>query len=145
MSKLEILSDLLKDELAAVATYQQVLGKLREDVALGDAESLFPLLQNHKTAVGILQNQIRELGAIPAEDAGAWGAWTKLVEGGAILLGKQTALLTLQEGEKTGSVDYEQALLDEDLPAEFRSMIETKFLPAQREHIRTLDRLMDFE
>ncbi len=141
MSNIKTIASLLRDELSAIETYQQVLDKLREDASLGDTASLFPIYENHKIAASCLQAQIRELGGTPSEDSGVWGAWTKIVLGGANLLGKQAALMILQEGEKTGAVDYEQALLDQELSSEFRSLIETKLLPAQRSHIHTLERL----
>lgn len=144
MSGIEKIGSLLKDELSASETYRQVLDKLRESAALGDTESLFPIYENHQEAASCLQTQIIELGGTPSERTGAWGAWTKIVLGGANLIGKKAALLILQEGEKTGAVDYEHALLDEELPTELRTMIETKLLPTQRSHIHLLDQLLEF-
>lgn len=141
MSSIKTIAGLLRDELSATETYRQVLDKLREDASLGEAEILYPIYQNHNEAVSCLRNQILELGETPSEDLGIWGAWTKIVLGSANLLGKQTALMILQEGEKTGSVDYEQALHDEELPLDLRSLIETKLLPNQRSHIYILERL----
>jgi hypothetical protein len=141
MSSIKTIANLLRDELSATETYQQVLDKLREDASLGEAEVLYPIYENHKEAVSCLQSQILELGVTPSKDTGVWGAWTKIVLGSANLLGKQTALMILQEGEKTGSVDYEQALLDKELPLDFRALIETKLLPNQHSHIRILEHL----
>ncbi len=59
------------------------------------------------------------------------------------MLGEEIALKMLLEGEKTGAVVYEQALLDEELSPKFRSLIETDLLTAQRSHIRILERLLD--
>jgi hypothetical protein len=104
-----------------------------------------PIYENHKEAVSSLQTQIRYLGGTPAEDSGAWGTWAKIVLGGADLMGKETVLKALQEGEKNGAEDYEEALKITDLPSEIRSLIETKLLPDQQGHIRTLDRLLGAE
>lgn len=68
-----------------------------------------------------------------------------MVIGGANLLGKETALKALQEGEKRGAEDYEDALQNTELSSDMRSLIETKLLPTQQEHICTLDRLLDAE
>ena len=141
MHNIEILAKLLKDELSATETYQQALAKLREDVALGEAEDLMPIYEGHKIAVSSLQAQIRQLGGTPAQDSGAWGTWAKIVLGGANLLGKDAVLKALQEGEKSGAEDYKDALQDTKLPSDVRSLIDTKLLPAQQAHIRTLDRL----
>jgi len=137
------INQLLKDELSATETYQQALNKLKEDVSLGDAESLVPIYVDHKAAVSSLQTQIRQLGGTPSEDSGAWGTWAKIVLGGANLLGKESALKALQEGESSGAKGYENVLLDKELSAEVRTLIETKLLPAQQAHIRVLDGLLE--
>ncbi len=143
MLNIKTVEKLLKDELAATETYQLALAKLREEVALGEAEYLMPIYEDHKEAVSSLQAGIRQLGETPSEDSGAWGAWAEIVQEGANILGKKTALRVLQEGEKNGADDYEEALEDIELPITIRSLIETKLLPAQQAHIRTLDRLLE--
>jgi len=143
MHNIETIDKLLKNELAATETYQQVLDKFREDAALGESEYLMPIYEDHKDAVSSLQEQISQLGGTPSEGSGVWGAWAEIVQGGANLLGQKAALKVLQEGEKSGADDYEEALQDSELPADVRSLIETKLLPAQQSHIRTLDRLFD--
>jgi len=142
MHSIDTIDSLLKDELAATETYLQVLKKLREQVSLGETESLLPIYEEHKTAVASLQTQIRELGGTPAEESGAWGAWAKLFQSGANAFGKQATLRMLQEGEKSGLGDYEKALLDQDLGSEIRILIEQTLLPAQHAHIQALDQLM---
>jgi len=57
------------------------------------------------------------------------------------MLGKDDVLKALQEGEKSGAEDYKDALQDTKLSSDVRSLIETKLLPVQQAHIRTLDRL----
>lgn len=145
MDIIETIDTLLKDELSATESYQQALDKVREDASLGKADMLVPLYEDHKEAVTSLQALIRELGGTPAEDSGAWGTWAKIVLGGANILGKEVALNALKEGEKNGAEDYENALQENELPADVRALIETKLLPAQQAHIRTLDRLLELE
>jgi demethoxyubiquinone hydroxylase (CLK1/Coq7/Cat5 family) len=140
---LETLDKLLKDELSATETYQQALDTLQEDAAMAESGYLKPIYEDHKDAVTTIQEQIRQLGGTPSEDSGAWGTWAEIVQGGANMLGKEAALKALQAGEKSGAEDYEEALQEGDLPADVRSLIETKLLPAQQSHIRTLDRLLD--
>lgn len=142
MHSIEMIDSLLIDELAATETYHQVLKKLREQVALGETESLLPIYEDHKAAVSSLQTQILELGGTPAEDSGAWGSWAKLVQSSANAFGKQATLKMLQEGEKSGLGDYEKALLDQKLSSGVRNLIELKLLPAQRSHIQALEQLM---
>jgi hypothetical protein len=143
MKQMETLEKLLKNELSATETYEQALDKLREDAELGEAEDLMPIYEGHKEAVSSLQALTTRLGGTPAEDSGAWGAWAKIILGGANMLGKQAVLKALLEGEKSGNKDYQEALLDTELPTDLRSLIETTFLPAQQAHIDTLYRLLD--
>lgn len=143
MQNVKTLDKLLKDELSATETYQQALDKFREDAGLGESEYLMPMFEAHKEAASSLQAQIRELGGTPSEGSGAWGSWAKIVQGGANLLGREAALKVLQEGEKSGAEDYQEALKDSKLSAEVRALIEKKQLPAQQAHIRTLARLLD--
>lgn len=143
MHNIETLNKLLKDELSATETYQQALDKLRDDAGAGGSKSITPLHEAHKDAVSSLQSLISRLGGTPCEDSGTWGTWAKFVQGGANMLGKKAALMALHGGEKSGAEAYEEALQEEELPADVRSLIETKLLPAQQAHIRTLDRLLE--
>lgn len=142
-NQLETLNNLLKDELSATETYQQVLDELREHVELGETKYLMPIYKAHKDVVSNLQVQIRQLGGIPCDDAEVWGTSVKIVRKGANFLGKKAALKTLQEGEKSGTENYKRALQDIELPLYVRSLIEWKLLYAQQSHIRTLNRLLN--
>ncbi|TPQ24304.1 DUF2383 domain-containing protein [Methylomonas koyamae] len=142
MHSIDTIDNLLIDELAAAETYCQVLKQLRENASLGETESLLPIYQDHKTAVSSLRMQIRELGGTPVKGSGVWGSWAKLIQGGAHALGKQATLKVLQEGEKRGLADYEQALQDQELGTQIRSLIEHKLVPAQHAHIATLEKMM---
>lgn len=145
MHNVETLNKLLKDELSATETYHQALDKLRDDAGLGSAKSLLPIHEAHQEAVASLQALIQRMGGTPNEDSGTWGTWAKIVQGGANMLGRSATLKALQGGEKSGAEDYEEALQDTELTSDARSLIETKLLPAQQSHIRTLDRLLDVE
>jgi uncharacterized protein (TIGR02284 family) len=145
MHIIETLNKLLKNELSATETYQQTLDILREDAELGDSVALMPIYENHKEAVSSLQAQIRYLGGTPTEEPGVWGTWAKIVLGGATLMGKETVLMVLQEGEKNGTEDYEEALKITELSSDIKSLIKTKLLPDQLGHIRTLDRILGAE
>ena len=142
MKQMKTLEKLLKNELSATETYQQVLDKLRADVALSEAENLMPIYEDHKAAVSSLQALTTRFGGTPLEVSGAWGVWAKLMLDGANLLGNEVVLKALHEGETIGDKDYKEALLDTELPPDIRSLIETKLLLAQQAHISTLDRLL---
>jgi hypothetical protein len=142
MNNFETINKLLKDELSATETYQLALDK---ETSLCESKQLQPIHAAHKDAASSLQALILRLGGDPCEDSGAWGAWAKIVQGSAILLGKTAALKVLQEGEKIGTEDYEKALQDTELCSDARVLIETKLLPAQHAHSRTLDMLLETE
>lgn len=143
MHNIETLNKLLKDELSATETYQQALDQLRDDLGLAGSKSITPIYEAHKEAASSLQALINRLGGSPVEDSGAWGTWAEIVQGGANMLGTKVALKALQKGEKSGAEDYEEALQETELPSDIRILIETKLLPAQQAHIRTLDRLLE--
>ncbi len=145
MHHIEQIEKLLKDELSATETYLQALDKFKEDVGLGEAGHLIPIYEDHKDAVSSLQALTLRLGGTPAEDSGAWGAWAKIILGGASMLGKESVLRTLQEGEINGAEDYRRALEDTELLADIRALIETQLLPAQQGHINALERLLAVE
>jgi hypothetical protein len=58
-------------------------------------------------------------------------------------LGKKAVLKALQEGEKSGTDDYEKVLQETELFSDVRALIETKLLPTQQSHVRTLDSLLN--
>jgi len=145
MEHIETLNKFLKDELSATETYQQALDKLVENTEMTGSESLTPIYEAHKDAVFSLQALIERMGGTPCEDSGTWGAWAKIVQGGANLLGKKAALKALQGGEKKGEEGYEEALQDTELPSDIRALIETKLLPAQQSHLATLENMLDTE
>lgn len=143
MQKVKTIEKLLKNELSATETYQQALENYRVPGGQFVANALTPIFSDHKAAVSSLEAEILKQGGTPKKGTGAWGSWAKMILEGASLLGKQTAIKVLLEGEKSGEEDYEAALRDAALPPELLTMIETKLLPAQHSHVRTLDRLLD--
>ena len=144
MHNIKAIEKLLKDELSATETYQQALENFRVPGGQFVANALTPIFSDHKAAVSSLEAQIVKLGGTPKKGSGAaWGSWAKMILEGASLLGKQSAIKVLLEGEKSGEGDYEEALKDTALSSEARTLIETKLLPAQQSHVRSLDRLMD--
>lgn len=143
MQNVKIIEKLLKDELSAMETYQQALEKFKVSGGQFMTNSVTPLLGAHRAAVSSLEAQMTKQGGKPQKGSGAWGSWAKLILEGASLLGKQSTVKVLLEGEKNGEGDYQEALKDVTLSSELRTLIETTLLPAQQAHIRSLERLMD--
>jgi uncharacterized protein (TIGR02284 family) len=124
---LEQLNSFLRGELSAVETYRQALEKFDDEPQV--ASQLRTCLESHEQRASFLRSQIQALGGQPASDAGTWGAFAKLVQGGAKIFGKKAAIAALEEGEDHGRNDYQRDL--DDLPVQLRTMIQTKLLPEQ--------------
>jgi len=136
------LNTLLRDEISAVETYQQALDKLSNEPMMGEVQQISSICDDHRDSANKLRERIIRYGGKPTEDSGAWGTWSKMVMGGAKLLGDKAALTALRQGEENGIKDYEDALHDADIPEDVRSLIQTTLLPRQQQHLNVLNRLM---
>jgi uncharacterized protein (TIGR02284 family) len=135
----DALNSLLRGELAATETYQQALAKVSNEPG---SEELRRIHDEHRTAANTLRQHVRHMGGEPDHGSGAWGSFAKTVEGAAKLLGNAPALKALKEGEEHGAKEYEDALKQDGLPAECRSLIAATLLPQTRNHVAVLDRLL---
>ncbi len=143
MQNVTTIEKLLKDELSATVTYQKALEELAFPGGRFMTNSITPMLGDHKAAVSLLQEQMVKLGGTPPKTSDAWGSWPKLVVENADLLCKRSALKVLIDGEIKGETYYAEVLKDPTLSADFRALIETKLLPDQQLHIRSLDRVLE--
>lgn len=137
--RIDTLNALLRGELSAVQTYQQALAKLGQ--SKGSAQLRW-IQEEHVEAVARLRQEIETQGGSPEQTSGAWGAFAKAVEGTAKWLGNAAAIKALKEGEEHGIKEYERALAEKSLAADFETLIRSTILPQAREHIPALDRLM---
>jgi uncharacterized protein (TIGR02284 family) len=135
----DLLNSLLRGELAATETYQQTLAKVGKD---HPTDELRRIHQEHREAANLLRQHVHQQGGKPDQDSGAWGTFTKAVEGTFKLFGNTAALKALKEGEECGAREYEKALDNEQLPAECKDLIRTRLLPQTRAHVPMLDRIM---
>ncbi len=126
------LNSYLKGERSAVETYDQAIEKAEGSLKM----QLQPLRDSHQQRVHKLVARIAMLGGEPAEGSGVWGAFAKLVEGGAKVFGTGAAIATLEEGEDHGKKDYARDL-DELTPAT-RQFVQAELVPEQ---MRTHDAL----
>jgi uncharacterized protein (TIGR02284 family) len=136
----DTLNSLLRGEIAATETYQQALEKVGDEPG---ANALRQIHVDHREAANSLRQCVHKAGGKPDQDSGTWGTFAKAVEGTAKLFGNTAALKALKEGEEHGVNSYENALEDEDLPAECRTLVTGKLLPQTRQHIAALDAIMD--
>jgi uncharacterized Zn-binding protein involved in type VI secretion len=96
-SSVDKLNEFLRGEMSAVETYQMALDKLEGTSAARD--ELIVNLKSHQDRVIALQDAIVAVGGTPAKSSGPWGAFAKLVEGAAKVLGEKAAIDALEEGE----------------------------------------------
>ena len=135
---IEICNKLLRGERSAVEAYDQAIEKSAGKPVVG---ALQHMREDHVTAVGELEENVRSMGGEPGQDSGAWGVVATTVQGTANLIGEDAALESLQTGEKAGRSDYEGALEDDEVMPECKDLIRSVLLPKVVEHIARLDSL----
>lgn len=130
------LNAFLRDEIAAVETYQQCLEKIdRPEIALG----LTDLQKSHQKRVSLLSNRIQELGGTPQQESGVWGSFSKLVEGGAKMFGEKSAVSALEQGEDRGEKNYQERV--DKLSTVNREFINMQIAPEHHHTHQTLERI----
>ena len=133
---IEQLNSFLRGELAAIETYDQVLGKVESPVVRTE---LNENRASHARRVQLLAAMVRQLGGEPDRYSGAWGALARAVQGGAKLFGLSTAIAVLEEGEDHGLRDYTHDL--ERLTPDTRDFVTRRIVPEQRathDHLASL-------
>ncbi len=120
------LNSFLRGEISAVETYRQALEKLQSSACRPTLEDC---LRSHDYRVQLLKQEIRRRGGTPSEGSGPWGAFAKLIEGGAKLFGEKAAIAALEEGEDHGRDDYKRDV--KDLDAQGKSFVEQNLLSEQ--------------
>ena len=132
----DALNGFLRGEISAVETYRQAIEKLSSSpnrMQLEDCQ------RSHEQRVDKLREWVSRLGGQPAKDSGSWGAFARLVEGGAKTFGEKAAVAALEEGEDHGLKLYRDDLTKLD-PAS-RQLVETDLLPAQERTHQSLSTL----
>jgi hypothetical protein len=124
----DALNGFLRGEISAVETYRQAIEKLSSSPTRGQLEDC---RRSHELRVTKLRDQVARLGGEPAKSSGPWGAFARLVEGGAKALGERSAVSALEEGEDHGLKLYRDDLEKLDMPT--RRFVETDLLPAQQQ------------
>jgi demethoxyubiquinone hydroxylase (CLK1/Coq7/Cat5 family) len=130
------LNGFLRGEISAVETYRQALEKLGTSPSRVELEQC---RRSHEQRVARLRQEVVRLGGKPEESSGAWGAFAKLVEGSAKVLGEKAAISVLEAGEDRGLKLYRDEIGKLDATA--RAVIETEVLPAQERTHHSLSTL----
>jgi uncharacterized protein (TIGR02284 family) len=124
----DALNGFLRGEISAVETYRQAIEKLDNTATRAQLEDC---RRSHEQRVTKLREWVSRLGGEPAKDSGSWGAFARLVEGGAKAFGEKAAVSALEEGEDHGLKLYREDLPKVEDPAS-RELVETDLLPAQQ-------------
>ncbi|QEL16468.1 DUF2383 domain-containing protein [Limnoglobus roseus] len=137
-SNREAMNSLLRGELSAAETYEQAIPKFED---MNVRSTLSHIRDEHRQAIDILQSHIRHMGGTPSEKSGIWGTMVTTLTEAAKILGPQTVLGTLQQGEEVGIGSFEAMIEDQSVPTECKNVIHTELLPRCKAHIQTLDTL----
>ncbi|MFO0850550.1 MAG: demethoxyubiquinone hydroxylase family protein [Gemmataceae bacterium] len=136
------LNSLLRGELSAIETYEQGIQKLEKYPAA--AQELRRVRDEHREHARVLREHVSKHGGTPAESSGVWGSFTAAVTGAAAVLGPETTIAALKRGEEVGIADYERAIDQPTLPAECKELIAARLLPRSRDHLASLDSVLNF-
>ena len=136
------LNGLLRGEISAAETYENVLAKMTAaGHDGGPVESLTAMQAEHGRSAGLLRDRIESLGGEPTATSGLWGVWAQTVQGALSLFGGDAGgLRALHEGEEHGLADYQSALNDVDEVS--AQLIQDRLIPSQERHLATLAELL---
>lgn len=135
----DALNALLRGELSAVETYDQALTRFEQNPDV--RAELHRIQREHLDAASTLREAVTRFGGTPSDGSGLWGTFASAVTTAAKVIGSETVLATLKQGEERGISGYEGALANEKVAEEYKDLIRTTLLPRCREHIATLDRI----
>jgi hypothetical protein len=133
---IDVLNGFLRDEMAAVATYDEAL---HERSAFSGKTELSICRRSHETRAAVLRDKIVSLGGQPAATPGLTGLWSKLVESGAVAIGPEMAIRALEQGEDHVLRDYRNGISRVD--PEVRVFLQEMVLPEEEYTHRTLSDL----
>jgi bacterioferritin (cytochrome b1) len=135
---IKVCNSLLRGELSAIETYSQAIEKYSDSPM---AKSLSDIRKDHVNSANLLADNVTGMGGEPETDSGAWGVFAKTVQGTANVFGKNTAIESLLKGEESGRSDYEDALKNEAVMPDCKTLIRGTLHPAIVRHISRLHAL----
>jgi hypothetical protein len=121
---IEKLNLFLRDELAAVATYEEAL---RGRSAATGKHELSLCQRSHERRVAALRIKITALGGTPASSSGLRGGWEKALERGAAAVSQDMAVRVLEAGEDRILREYRATLPTLEIKA--REFVVDSILP----------------
>jgi hypothetical protein len=131
--------ELIRGEISAVESFRAVLPKIKDN---SERTALEQMLQDHVRAVDKLKRFAESKFEEKAQTSGPWGAFTKAFAGGASFFGDKAALTALKVGEQHGINEYQEAVKDDSINAEIRTLIQSELLPNQQKHLQTINKYL---
>lgn len=135
------LAALVKDELAAVETYESALARFDGAAAV----ELRRIKGEHADSLRRLREILFDLDLDPPARPGLWGAFAEAAEGAASRIDAAAALRVLKEGEEHGIRQYRKAIDDDRIAPGVKNLICETLLPRIWSHVSALDRLLQGE
>ena len=133
------LDDLIRGEMSAVRVYDQVLEKVTNTA---EVTKLKAIRMDHQNAVATLKRYASSDVREDTQTVGPWGTFTKAWTGTAKLMGNETAIKALAQGEEHGISEYKEALNDDAVSKDLKNLIKTNLLPKQEAHLKSLNALL---
>jgi bacterioferritin (cytochrome b1) len=133
---IDTLNSLLRDELAAVESYDVAL---HDRSAFSGKTELSRCQRSHEVRADILRDKIVSLGGQPATTSGLTGKWSKLVETGAAAIGDDLAIRVLEQGEDHVLRDYRRSVSNVD--PDVREFLERLIVPEEENTHRAMSDL----
>lgn len=140
ISGYDVLSRILRGELAAVEAYEQVLEKFKGEP---ESQRLMRFMLEHQRAANFWRDEILSKGVSPEVTAGPWGQVVKTLVGTAKLFGDTPTLQALEVGENHGLAEYQSLLENKNVPERLKRRIREDFIPAQEQHIVSLEAMKE--
>jgi len=135
---LDTLNLILRGEISALETYESAMEKFTDEPTLAELSRIHG---EHQDSVTMLRDSVVELGSEPSSGSGWWGTFTTSLVGGSKLLGPQTVLSTLKQGEDHGTGEYQRAIADPKLSAELKAKFSIGLAKCHA-HISSLETLI---
>ncbi|MES3037652.1 MAG: DUF2383 domain-containing protein [Bdellovibrionota bacterium] len=135
------LDKILRGEISAVEAYDQVLTKMDSPVQV---DRLREFKLEHEDTVRQMRSLVRSEGQAPSENSGPWGTIVLSFVNMAKMVGFETALRALLEGEEHGLNQYREALTM-NLSQKERDLIINVLVPRQERHISSLRAMIKFQ
>lgn len=131
---------LIRDELSSAAIYHQALEKMGADPA---GDELRRIEREHEEAAHMLGEPSLRRGESIPRGPGLRGAWPMAKEGTAKLFGAKAAIKVLAAREREELRAYEDALRDDALEPEVKTLIRLKLMPLTQARLPVLDRVLE--